>query len=61
MCSLKGGENNMKKLLAVVIIATLAVGIGLSVPKAKNQAGDPPIGAPVQTALMHTMGDPPIG
>lgn len=51
----------MKKLLAVVLVAALALGIGLSIPKAKNQAGDPPVGSPVKVGFVTPDGDPPVG
>lgn len=54
----------MKKLLTLVIIAVLAVGIGLGVKKATNQAGNPPVGIAtydVATSGFTTMGNPPVG
>lgn len=51
----------MKKVLLLVAAIAIAFGIGLGVNKVTNQAGDPPVGAPVYTALVHTFGDPPVG
>lgn len=55
----------MKKLVVLVIIAVLAVGIGLGVKKVTNQAGNPPVGAvatyDVADSGFTTMGNPPVG
>lgn len=63
-CNLKGGENNMKKILALVLALSVIFGAGAEVVKVTDNSGEPPIGSFTSTEVASdftTMGEPPIG
>jgi hypothetical protein len=56
-----------KKILMLITAITLTVGIGVSVKKANEEAGNPPVGSFTDTTTQvasgdyTTMGNPPVG